>query len=499
VIESVSAADINTGEPLSAQEHFSVSDGNQTIRLDVSDAFAFRLKVTTKGARATATVVSGNGWLKVRELTNESDQEQLFLIVLSGNGEASGRVGVVALVNDKFPQERRVVSIYQRGSSTSGDTDEYAPVIVSVVAINPMNDQPLVNPKHITSSPFTSIKVGTHDTYALLFEVLGMPSPAAGRVHFGDWLSLSEQSTGMSGSTTRMFRLHIQQNGTPNSRAGSIEFYNTKAPAQKIIIEIRQDGKKELHEPENIRDRLALNYVAEWNVDRKLAFITTHDNKENQKALFSFVDATTLFAQPVTVEGRNYILPSCMQWLSIVPIEGVYSRSDKLELNLSETCMVGGRTIESKNHYLNVKSTHTTYAIRFIGDKEQQSVWRYVYKDNPSGSGKILTIEERHMTPEASWTLESISNDTFWEQDRDQVVIRCFSTPGYALGNPYTGQPDNNRIEYFGECGFYWSSTSAGVEQAWAMEVLDPQVRTRDFYAKIDGNSIRPFRQTLME
>ena len=57
-------------------------------------------------------------------------------------------------------------------------------------------------------------------------------------------------------------------------------------------------------------------------------------------------------------------------------VDGVYSRANDLKLELPETCMVGGRVIETLGSYLNVKETHTTYAIRFIGDKEQQSVWR---------------------------------------------------------------------------------------------------------------------------
>ena len=108
-------------------------------------------------------------------------------------------------------------------------------------------------------------------------------------------------------------------------------------------------------------------------------------------------------------------------------------------------------------------------------------------------------IQERYMPQESDWTLEGIANDAFWEQDKDQIVTRYFSTPGCATGNFYTHSPNYQDIRLVGEVGIYWSSTPNGEEQSWAMEVLDPQVRTRDFYSNIDGQSVRPFRQTLMQ
>lgn len=500
IVQSVLVADSQTGEPVPDSQLITLSEDKLSIHLDTNQAVALLLEVSTKDAKANATVVSGSDWMKVRELSSDTKpgQVQRMLVTLSANEDASGRIGVVVLSNDKYPHQKSVVMIRQRGSSSKGDIGEYSPTIISVTAINPMNDQPLPYPKHKTEPPFASIQVDTYDTYTLLLEVLGTVSPAEGRVHQGDWLTLLDQTSDQS-ETTRTFRLHIQQNASPNPRIGSVELYNSKVPDQKILIEVRQVGKKKLQDPENIRDRLALNYVAEWNVDTLGNFIKTHDNVENQRGLIPFMEARTLFATPLAIERADYILPSVMQWLAIVPEDGVYSRSDKLALSLSETCMVGGRVIESKNDYLNIKATHTTYAIRFKGDKEQQSVWRYVYMDNSSGSGKMLMIEERHMAQGSDWTLETIASDAFWEQDREEVVTRYFSTPGYAVGNFYTHSPDYDDIRLCGEVGIYWTSTSAGEEQAWAMEVLDPQVRTRDFYGKIDGHSMRPFRQTLMK
>ena len=496
IVESVSAANPQTGEPIDGSQLFTISEDKLTVYVDIADPFALLFEVSTKEAKAIVSVVAGTEWLKVRELTSD-DEAQHILISLSANSGDSGRVGVIVLSNDKSPQQKTTITIHQRGTSQQGDPEEYAPKIIAVTAIDPMTDLPLDHPKHIAVAPFTSIKVESNDTYVLLLEVLGLVSPAQGKVIQGEWLTLYEKHTEES-TNIQTFKLHIQPNVSTNERVGAIELYNSKAPDQKILVEIKQVGKKELHEPENIRDRLALNYVAEWNIDTLANFIKTYDNIENQRGLMSFMEARKLFALPISIDGVDYILPSAMQWVSIVPIDGVYSRANDLKLELPETCMVGGRMIETLGSYLNVKETHTTYAIRFIGDKEQQSVWRYVYKDNPAGSGKILMIQERHMSQDSNWTLEGIANDAFWEQDKDQIVTRYFSTPGWAVGNFYTHSPNYNDIELVGEVGIYWSSTPAGEEQSWAMEVLDPQVRTRDFYGNIDGQNVRPFRQTLM-
>ena len=498
IVESVSAADCQTGKPISDSHSFTTSEDKLTIQVSTTDPFALLLGVSTQDAQATASIVTGADWIKVREI-DPSKEAQHFLVTLAANANDAGRVGVIVLSNSKDSKQKTFVTIHQRGSVQQGGDGEYAPTIVAVTGINPMTDQPLERPRHVTEAPFTSIRLETYDTYALLLEVLGSSAPAQGKVMQGDeWLTLLDNTSDKS-AKTRFFKLHIQQNTSPNPRVGAIELYNSKAPDQKILVEIRQIGKKALHEPDNERDRLVLNYVAEWNIDTLGNFITTHNNIENQKGLFSFMAARGLFATPLTIEGTTYILPSAMQWFAIVPVDGVYSRSEKIELNLPESCMVGGRVVETKNDYLNVKSTHTTYAIRFKGDKEQQSVWRYVYKDNPAGSGKILMIQERYMPQESDWTLEGIANDAFWEQDKDQIVTRYFSTPGCATGNFYTHSPNYQDLRLVGEVGIYWSSTPNGEEQSWAMEVLDPQVRTRDFYSNIDGQSVRPFRQTLMQ
>ena len=498
IVESVSAANPQTGEPIDGSQLFTISEDKLTIQVSTTDPFALLLGVSTQDAQATASIVTGADWIKVREI-DPSKETQHFLVTLAANANDAGRVGVIVLSNSKDSKQKTFVTIHQRGSVQQGGDGEYAPTIVAVTGINPMTDQPLERPRHVTEAPFTSIRLETYDTYDLLLEVLGSSAPAQGKVMQGDeWLTLLDNTSDKS-AKTRFFKLHIQQNTSPNPRVGAIELYNSKAPDQKILVEIRQIGKKALHEPDNERDRLVLNYVAEWNIDTLGNFITTHDNIENQKGLFSFMAARGLFATPLIIEETTYILPSAMQWLAIVPVDGVYSRSEKTELNLPESCMVGGRVVETKNDYLNVKSTHTTYAIRFKGDKEQQSVWRYVYKDNPAGSGKILMIQERYMPQESDWTLEGIANDAFWEQDKDQIVTRYFSTPGCATGNFYTHSPNYQDIRLVGEVGIYWSSTPNGEEQSWAMEVLDPQVRTRDFYSNIDGQSVRPFRQTLMQ
>ncbi|MFR6435486.1 BACON domain-containing protein [Porphyromonas sp.] len=498
IVESVSAADSQTGKPISDSHSFTTSEDKLTIQVSTTDPFALLLGVSTQDAQATASIVTGADWIKVREI-DPSKEAQHFLVTLAANANDAGRVGVIVLSNSKDSKQKTFVTIHQRGSVQQGGDGEYAPTIVAVTGINPMTDQPLERPRHVTEAPFTSIRLETYDTYALLLEVLGSSAPAQGKVVQGDeWLTLLDNTSDKS-AKTRFFKLHIQQNTSPNPRVGAIELYNSKAPDQKILVEIRQIAKKALHEPDNERDRLVLNYVAEWNVDTLGNFITTHNNIENQKGLFSFMAARGLFATPLTIEETTYILPSAMQWFAIVPVDGVYSRANDLKLELPETCMVGGRVIETLGSYLNVKETHTTYAIRFIGDKEQQSVWRYVYKDNPAGSGKILMIQERHMSQDSNWTLEGIANDTFWEKDKDQIVTRFFSTPGYAVGNFYTHSPNYNDIELVGEVGIYWSSTPAGEEQSWAMEVLDPQVRTRDFYGNIDGQNVRPFRQSLMQ
>ncbi len=498
IVESVSAANPQTGEPIDGSQLFTISEDKLTIQVSTTDPFALLLGVSTQDAQATASIVTGADWIKVREI-DPSKETQHFLVTLAANANDAGRVGVIVLSNSKDSKQKTFVTIHQRGSVQQGGDGEYAPTIVAVTGINPMTDQPLERPRHVTEAPFTSIRLETYDTYDLLLEVLGSSAPAQGKVMQGDeWLTLLDNTSDKS-AKTRFFKLHIQQNTSPNPRVGAIELYNSKAPDQKILVEIRQIGKKALHEPDNERDRLVLNYVAEWNIDTLGNFITTHNNIENQKGLFSFMAARGLFATPLTIEETTYILPSAMQWFAIVPVDGVYSRANDLKLELPETCMVGGRVIETLGSYLNVKETHTTYAIRFIGDKEQQSVWRYVYKDNPAGSGKILMIQERHMSQDSDWTLEGIANDAFWEQDKDQIVTRYFSTPGWAVGNFYTHSPNYNDIELVGEVGIYWSSTPAGEEQSWAMEVLDPQVRTRDFYGNIDGQSVRPFRQTLMQ
>lgn len=500
VIVSVAEADRETGEPIGGSSARITTEGDmQLIRVTGCAEIALLIKVKTKDAAADAVAVSGAAWIKISERTGqaETDGVQLFLVALDENKLSAGRMGIIVFSNRQHPQKKIAVTIGHQGNVSGEGADEFAPTIISVIGIDPMSDQPLGSPRHSATPPFTKVSVQTEQTYKLLFTVLGNHSPAVGRVVSGeDWLVLSE-TVNENPDRTQHFKLLVQANAGTNMRSGTIEFYNSADPNQKLLTAVIQSTGKEMEEPQNAKDRLVLNYVAEWNVDGNLNFIKSHNIAANQKALYSFEDARTMMGSPVSIEGIDYILPSALQWCAIVPIEGVYSRSDKPMYGLEETCMVGGRMVISANDYLNVKETYTTYAIRFKGDDEQQSAWRYTYTDNPEGEGKILLIEQVHMSEKDQWTVEDISNNTFWEQHHAQIVSRRFSTPGYAVGSFYTHKP-TDEILHAGECGFYWSSDSAGEEQAWAMEVLEPQARTRDFYAKIDGHSIRPFKRTLM-
>lgn len=494
-IESVSAVDLNLKEIVSSNE-LNFSKERLVVNVKTSERFGLQFNVETKDASANMTVASGSDWIVRDNVNNKSEQGQYFRVILKRNEMPGTRVGVLVFYNEKNPKMKTEVSIIQRGTSSATE-EEYAPIITSVIALDPMTEAPTDNINHLSKDPFININITTPSTYKILLEVVSNKSPTEGKVLSGsDWLSLSEVKK-ESIRNVQYFKLVVMSNISDSQRSGSIALYNTKNKGQQLIIGIHQIGHKAKQDPENIKDRLALNYVSEWNIDKSKKFIKTYNNKKNQVGLVSFQAALNLFNSNVFIDGEEYILPSALQWMSIVPSDGVYSRSEKRITDQEETCMVGGRIIESLNDYLNIKDEFTTYAIRFKGDEEQQSAWRYVYKENPEG-GKILVVEERHMPEGTNWTLDDISNKAFWNKDRDQTVQRFFPTPGYALGNFYTKEP-SDKIELEGECGFCWTSTSAGYEQAWAMEVLKPQVRVRDFYAKIDGHNIRPFRKTLMK
>lgn len=201
IVESVSAADSQTGKPISDSHSFSTSEDKLTIQVSTTDPFALLLGVSTQDAQATASIVTGADWIKVREI-DPSKEAQHFLVTLAANANDAGRVGVIVLSNSKDSKQKTFVTIHQRGSVQQGGDGEYAPTIVAVTGINPMTDQPLERLRHVTEAPFTSIRLETYDTYALLLEVLGSSAPAQGKVMQGDeWLTLLDNTSDKSAKT----------------------------------------------------------------------------------------------------------------------------------------------------------------------------------------------------------------------------------------------------------------------------------------------------------
>lgn len=205
---------------------------------------------------------------------------------------------------------------------------------------------------------------------------------------------------------------------------------------------------------------LPLEYVTEYNMNPEgSGFVTTHAT--DGSGLFSFKDAVAKF-KDITISGKKYHLPSKEEWLAIVP---EYARRDYVNFamdviydNISETVVVGGKTITSSNDYRgNVNGI--AYALRYKGT-EFFSAWKYEFKkiDNHP----VLSITARPVG--SSVTINDIMKPIFWETDASMNVVRIFPACGFS----FMGE-----LESVGSYGYYWSSSDDGSGYAWAMNYRD--------------------------
>lgn len=219
-------------------------------------------------------------------------------------------------------------------------------------------------------------------------------------------------------------------------------------------------AKKEFTtQTEQVQVKLPLEYIAEYNVNPEgTAFVST--NATNISGYYSFDEAVEKFTD-VTIEGKKYHLPSKEEWLAIVPESESYLRFAKTSkfTDISETVMVGGKSITSTNDYCST-GNNVAYGLRYKGT-DFLSAWRYEY--TKEGDAQVMKITCRPLNNgNAQISIDEIAKADFWSLNRENDIVRVFPTSGCSLSSKYY---DEGKRGYFLSSSAYDSDPS----RSWSM------------------------------
>lgn len=204
------------------------------------------------------------------------------------------------------------------------------------------------------------------------------------------------------------------------------------------------------------RVKMAIKYVAEYNLDEDgRAFATSHET-DKAGGLFSFYEMKNRFRTWREKGSEDtYHVPSVEELRGIIPDKkAIYFTKDTTALDVEEDIEVHKEKYVYKADYRN-PGKGISYAIRFKGNGNLQlSAWRYKvcgsFKINSKDSHIEITC--RYLGPDANVSLETVADEKYWESDNKSDVVRIFSATGY--------KPDyNETILYRGADCRVWTRT----------------------------------------
>lgn len=167
----------------------------------------------------------------------------------------------------------------------------------------------------------------------------------------------------------------------------SLLSYATEMKAQEQLLVVRKDGqeirvptsqidsitfaRRASAKPSKPKSKLAIEYLAQYNMGSESSFATTHRNDASK--YFSYQDACDRFAT-IEMEGSGWHLPSVEEWRGIIPsnesgepISFAYAQG---QYNVAEAIEVGGLRRSYLADYNSVNAT-ICYALKFkSSDKE---------------------------------------------------------------------------------------------------------------------------------
>lgn len=236
------------------------------------------------------------------------------------------------------------------------------------------------------------------------------------------------------------------------------------------------------------RAKLPIEYVALFNVDKSgTDFAKSHAN--NASGYFDWDTAMSRFAKDKNykIDDVEYFMPTMNEWCSVVPFRNVYFIQFNDVIDQEEEFDFQGKHYSLKADY-RFPGEGVAYAIRFKGkDELLRSAYRFEYKDNPDGGGKMMTITARYLGVEgADVTIDDVATPEYWSADGAENIVRHFSCSGYK--DVSTGE-----ITAIGVFGNYWSATEHDMLYARRMLISANDVSSNDGAQKINGRSVRLF------
>ena len=200
-----------------------------------------------------------------------------------------------------------------------------------------------------------------------------------------------------------------------------------------------------------------LSYVAEYNIKSASDGFVTDLTACDESGYFRYDTAVNLFSN-ITIENKQYHLPSIEEWSSVVPQNSnwVSYGSNNPYDNQSETVTIANSSYTMTSDFRNKSATRTTYALRYKGT-DLVSAWKYEYRG--SGNNTHLKITSRSVY-EQTVSITDIEDDTFWSSNTENDIVRYFPASGWK----YT-----DFLKFRGSNGFFWSSSPQG-SYSWGTE-----------------------------
>ncbi len=205
------------------------------------------------------------------------------------------------------------------------------------------------------------------------------------------------------------------------------------------------------------RPRMPLEYVAEYNLADDDTFADSHAN--NASAYYSWDETTTKFLSK-TIDYKPYRLPQISDYRGIFPIAGIgWNTNYSTPEQRSEWLTIGDIA------YNNVASSYTSrgdgiiYGLKFINTPDLMVAYRYqIMGQFAVGSlDSHLKISARYLGPDFSGDVSTIAQESFWESNNTEDIIRHF---------PLCGFYRDSQLSYQGVLGYYWSA-STSYQRAW--------------------------------
>lgn len=251
----------------------------------------------------------------------------------------------------------------------------------------------------------------------------------------------------------------------------------TKGTDSKIKF---QNGKNYLFVPEVRRPKMALEYVADYNIGPiSGVFANTHSNSIEEANSTRLYTANQAIAMTMP---EGYILPTKDQMRGIIPPVNVRPGSPNPNLRgvvYADATQASGNRLnpeqilieEDTNTYnsgyysfrYNNSGKRVAYGVRYQGNGDYLlSAWRYQYHETNTqagGNGGILEVRARYLGPTYAGkvSIPTINNDDFWGIGTAKAaddVVRYFSLNGLFDKGGYKTKLFNSGNYYE---GYYWT------------------------------------------